>query len=70
MPKVYEFVAHVGPAHSGPAGDGSRTFRYTSKAAATAAAKGKEYFGKPAEVTESDVPAKALARWRREGKIS
>ena len=70
MPQVHEFVAHVRDDHSGPAGDGSRTFRFSSKAKALIAAKGKVYFGKPAEVTTSEVSAKLLARWRSEGKIS
>lgn len=69
MPKVYEFVAHVRDDRSGPAGDGSFTFRFTNKADAVAAAKGKMYFGEPANVTESEVSTKLLARWRREGKI-
>lgn len=69
MPKVYEFVAHVRNDHSGPAGDGSRVFRFTSKESAYQAAKGKKYFGKPVEVSESEVSRELLARWRREDKI-
>lgn len=69
MPLVYEFVAHVRDDHSGPAGDGSQTFRFTHQDDAVAAAKGKTYYGKPVEVTESEVSTKLLARWRREDKI-
>lgn len=69
MPKVYEFVAHVRNDHSGPFGDGSKTFRFRKETDAKEAAKGKVYYGKPVEVTCSDVSAKLFARWKREGQI-
>lgn len=70
MPKVYEFVSHDREDHSGPFGDCSFTHRFTSKSKAESAVKGKLYYGKPAEVTASEVPTKTISRWRREGKIS
>lgn len=69
MPKVYEFVAHVRDDRSGPVADGSFTFRFFDKEDALAAAKGKELYGQPVEVTESEVPQRIVDRWCREGKI-
>lgn len=69
MPKVYEFVAHVRDDRSGPAGDGSFTFRYYEKEDAEREAQGKEYYGQPVQVIESNVPHRIFDRWEREGKI-
>lgn len=69
MPKVYEFVAHVRDDRSGPAGDGSFTFRFSDKEDALAAANGKELYGQPVEVIESEVPQRIFDRWCQEGKI-
>ena len=68
MPKVYEVVVD-GPGDGGAAGDGSRVLRFSKRVEADDAAEGATYYGKPATVTESEVDAKLLRRWRNEGKI-
>lgn len=49
--------------YSGPAADGTDTYRTRSKSKADEFAKGKTCYGKPAEADEQEVPFATARRW-------
>lgn len=65
---VFSVLYHVDDddprAYGGAFGDGSFIARFRSEARAAAFARGRTYYGRPAEVQREDnVPARILARW-------
>lgn len=61
--RIYTVVAQVGAIGGGPAGDGSRVFRFRSEREARSFAVGKALYGQPATVDSDDVPVHLARRW-------
>lgn len=61
--RVYTVVAQCGAVGGGPAGDGSRVFRFRSERQANEFAEGKTLYGQPATVDQDDVPVSLARRW-------
>jgi hypothetical protein len=61
--RVFTVVAQTGAVGGGPAGDGSRVFRFRSERQARTFAVGKALYGQPATVDQDDVPVSLARRW-------
>lgn len=61
--RIYTVVAQVGAVGGGPAGDGSRVFRFRSEREAKSFAVGKALYGQPTTVDVDEVPVSLARRW-------
>jgi hypothetical protein len=59
--RVWEVLAEC--AGEGPAGEGTKVFRFGSERAAKAFAAGASCYGRPAKVAMVEVPSRLAARW-------